>query len=55
MKIRNALAEMHDFRGLAGPISFNKDGDATKRFFVVLGKNGKWSELKSLCSSPSGC
>ncbi len=54
-KIRNYLAEMRNFPGLSGPISFNKDGDATKRYFVVLGKNGKWTEQKTLWSATVGC
>jgi branched-chain amino acid transport system substrate-binding protein len=55
VKIRDYLTGMKDFRGFAGPISFNKNGDAIKRFYVVLGKDGKWTELKTLCSAPSGC
>ncbi len=54
-KIRDYLANMRNFPGLGGPISFNKDGDATKRFFVLMGKNEKWTEEKTLCSAPTGC
>lgn len=55
VKIRNYITKMKGFQGLAGPISFNADGDATKKFFVVVGKNGKWAPVKTLCSAQGGC
>ena len=52
-KIRK-FVETGSFNGFAGKVSFNKDGDATKSFFVVVGKDGKWNEGTRGCSAPGG-
>jgi branched-chain amino acid transport system substrate-binding protein len=54
-RIMRYLTSLRGFEGLVGPVSFNKDGDAVKKFFVVLGEHGKWTPLKELCSAPGGC
>ncbi|HEX9466097.1 MAG TPA: ABC transporter substrate-binding protein [Alphaproteobacteria bacterium] len=53
-KIMKDLTDLKGFRGFSGPISFNKDGDAIKPFFVVLGKDGRWTEMVRGCSAPDG-
>ncbi len=53
-RIMSYMTGLKGFRGLSGPISFNKDGDAIKAFFVVLGKDGKWTEQVRGCSGPDG-
>lgn len=52
-KIRK-FVETAAFEGFAGKVAFNKDGDATKSFFVVVGKDGKWSMGARGCSGPGG-
>ena len=52
-KIRK-FVETGAFDGFAGKVAFGKDGDATKSFFVVVGKDGKWSKGDSGCSGPGG-
>jgi branched-chain amino acid transport system substrate-binding protein len=54
-KIRDFMASLKRFPGLGGPISFNRDGDAIKRFYVVVGQGGKWTAEKAACSAPNGC
>ena len=53
-RIRDHLAKLQNFQGLGGPISFNKDGDAIKAFYVVLGQNGAWTTKLRGCSSADG-
>jgi branched-chain amino acid transport system substrate-binding protein len=53
-KIMKYLTNLTGFQGLAGPISFNADGDAIKTFFVLLGKGGKWTQKERGCSGPAG-
>ncbi len=53
-RIMTYMTGLKGFQGLSGPISFNKDGDAIKAFFVVLGKDGKWTEQVRGCSGPDG-
>lgn len=52
-KIRK-FVETGAFEGFAGKVAFGKDGDATKSFYVVVGKDGKWSKGDSGCSGPGG-
>jgi branched-chain amino acid transport system substrate-binding protein len=53
-RVMTYMTNLKGFQGLSGPISFNKDGDAIKAFFVVLGKDGKWTEKVRGCSGPDG-
>jgi branched-chain amino acid transport system substrate-binding protein len=53
-KIRDYVTGIKDFNGWGGPISFNKDGDAVKAFYVVHGEKGAWSSKLRGCSSPDG-
>lgn len=53
-RIRDHLAKLTGFEGWGGRISFNKDGDAIKKFFVVQGEKGAWSTKVSACSSADG-
>lgn len=53
-KIMKYLTNLKGFQGLGGPISFNVEGDAYKTFFVLLGQDGKWTELQRACSGPKG-
>ncbi|MEP9380011.1 ABC transporter substrate-binding protein [Aquabacter sp. CN5-332] len=52
VKIRDYMAKLKDFKGLAGPVTFNADGDAVKLFYIVEGKNGAWADKLHKCSSP---
>lgn len=54
-KIRDYITSLKGFEGLGGPISFNKDGDAEKAFYIVRGEGEKWSTVVRGCSSDSGC
>lgn len=54
-KIRDYMANLKGFQGLAGPISFNKNGDAVKRYFIVEGRNGAWTTKVRGCSVPGAC
>lgn len=53
-RVRDYLASLKGFQGLAGPIGFNPEGDAIKSFFVVVGQNGAWAERVRGCSAPDG-
>ena len=53
-RIRDHLTKLQNFQGLGGPIAFNKDGDAVKAFYVVLGQNGAWTTKLRGCSSADG-
>ena len=53
-RIRKHLADLQGFQGLGGPISFNKDGDAIKAFYIVVGQNGEWTTKLRGCSSADG-
>lgn len=50
--IRDYMANLDGFNGLVGEISFNKNGDAIKKFFVLVGQDGKWTP-KLICQSGS--
>jgi branched-chain amino acid transport system substrate-binding protein len=52
-KIRR-FVETGSFEGFAGKVSFDKDGEATKSFFIVVGKDGRWTEGTRGCSAPGG-
>lgn len=54
-KIMNYLTDMSNFQGLSGQIRFNKDGDAIKRFYVVVGKGGNWTPRLSCTSATAQC
>ncbi len=53
-KIRDYVTTLKGFQGWGGPISFNKDGDAIKAFYVVQGEKGAWTQKTRGCSSPDG-
>ena len=53
-RIRDHLTALRNFQGLGGPIGFNKDGDAVKAFYIVLGQNGAWATKRRGCSSADG-
>ncbi|MEJ8570650.1 ABC transporter substrate-binding protein [Microbaculum marinum] len=53
-KIRDYITNLKGFEGLGGPISFNKDGDAEKAFFIVRGEGEKWTTVVHGCSSQGG-
>jgi ABC-type branched-subunit amino acid transport system substrate-binding protein len=44
-KIRDRLANLKDFRGVTGIITFNKDREAIKELFILTVKNGRIVEL----------
>jgi branched-chain amino acid transport system substrate-binding protein len=54
-KIMKYMTDLKDFQGLSGPISFNKNGDAVKTFFIVAGENGRWTEKVKSCSAEGKC
>jgi branched-chain amino acid transport system substrate-binding protein len=54
-KIRDYMAKLKGFPGLAGPIGFNENGDAVKTFFIIQGQNGSWETKIRACSVPGGC
>lgn len=54
LKIRNHMENLHGFEGLGGPISFNRDGDAIKAFYIVQGQHGVWETKVRGCSSADG-
>jgi branched-chain amino acid transport system substrate-binding protein len=41
-KIMKGLTNIKDFRGIVGPVAFNKDGDGTKPIFVAEARDGVW-------------
>ncbi|WP_165933678.1 ABC transporter substrate-binding protein [Aquabacter spiritensis] len=53
VKIRDYMAQLKNFKGLGGPVSFNADGDAVKLFYIVEGKNGVWTDKLHKCSDPN--
>jgi branched-chain amino acid transport system substrate-binding protein len=53
-RIRDYLARVKGFQGLAGPMGFNATGDAAKTFFVLLGKDGAWTPIAKGCSATDG-
>lgn len=48
--IRDYMTNLEGFPGLVGDIGFNEDGDANKKFFVLVGQAGSW-EPALLCES----
>jgi branched-chain amino acid transport system substrate-binding protein len=54
-KVRDYMADLKGFEGLGGPIHFNADGDAVKRFFIVQGENGAWTTKVTACSTEGSC
>ena len=45
-RIKDCLAQAKSVPGIAGPMSFNADGDAQLRPTVLVAKGGKWQALK---------
>jgi branched-chain amino acid transport system substrate-binding protein len=54
-KVRDYMANLTGYDGLGGPIRFNADGDAVKRFFIVQGENGAWTTKVTACSTEGRC
>jgi branched-chain amino acid transport system substrate-binding protein len=54
-KIRDYMAKLKGFEGLTGPIAFNENGDAVKKYFIVEGRNGAWATKVTGCSVPGAC
>lgn len=52
VKIRDYMTKLKNFEGLAGPVAFNADGDAVKMFYIVEGKDGRWTDKAHKCSAP---
>lgn len=50
-KIKDFMTNLKAYPGLAGPISLSADGDAIKTFYVVEGKDGKWTDKLHKCSA----
>ena len=44
--VRDSLTEMDEYRGVAGPISFNAEGEAQKELVVLTVEGGKIKELE---------
>jgi branched-chain amino acid transport system substrate-binding protein len=49
IKIRNALAETRDFKGVTGTISFDKFGDPVKNVVIMKIQDGRRIYLKQVC------
>jgi branched-chain amino acid transport system substrate-binding protein len=45
-RIKDCLAQVKDLSGIAGPMSFNADGDAQLKPTVLVAKDGKWEAVK---------
>jgi branched-chain amino acid transport system substrate-binding protein len=45
-RIKDCLAQVKDVPGIAGPMSFNADGDAQLLPTVLVAKSGKWQAIK---------
>jgi branched-chain amino acid transport system substrate-binding protein len=45
-RIKDCLAQVKDLSGIAGPTSFNADGDAQLKPTVLVAKDGKWDAVK---------
>jgi branched-chain amino acid transport system substrate-binding protein len=45
-RIKDCLAQVKDIPGIAGPMSFNADGDAQLLPTVLVAKGGKWQAIK---------
>jgi branched-chain amino acid transport system substrate-binding protein len=45
-RIKDCLAQVKDVPGIAGPVSFNADGDAQLLPTVLVAKGGKWEVIK---------
>jgi branched-chain amino acid transport system substrate-binding protein len=45
-RIRDCLSQVKDVPGIAGPMSFNADGDAQLPPTVLVAKGGKWEAIK---------
>jgi len=45
-RIKDCLTQAKNVPGIAGPMSFNADGDAQLRPTVLVAKGGKWQALK---------
>src|ERR1700761_7463370 len=45
-RIKDCLAQVKDVPGIAGPMSFNADGDAQLLPTVLIAKGGKWEAVK---------
>lgn len=41
-KIMKGLTNIKDFRGIVGPVAFNKDGDGDKTIYVAEIQDGEW-------------
>lgn len=54
-KIRDYMTKLKGFEGLTGPIAFNENGDAVKRYFIVEGRNSAWTTKVRGCSVPGAC
>lgn len=44
-RIMQGLGEVKAVQGLAGKFGFNKDGDGVKDVYVMMVKNGRWSQV----------
>jgi ABC-type branched-chain amino acid transport systems, periplasmic component len=53
--LRDYVENLKEFDGLVGPISFNKNGDALKQFFVLQGQNGAWAPQLICDSGATDC
>jgi branched-chain amino acid transport system substrate-binding protein len=45
-KIMKGLTTIKDFRGIVGPVAFNKDGDGDKTIYVAEIQDGEWRVRK---------
>ena len=45
-RIKDCLAQVKNVPGIAGPMSFNADGDAQLLPTVLVAKGGKWQAIK---------
>jgi branched-chain amino acid transport system substrate-binding protein len=45
-RIKDCLSQVKDVPGIAGPMSFNADGDAQLMPTVLVAKGGKWEAIK---------
>lgn len=46
VKIRDYVAKLKDYKGIAGSISMDPDGDGIKQAYLLLAQQGKWVEIK---------
>jgi len=45
-RLKDCLAQAKNVPGIAGPVTFNADGDAQLRPTVLIAKSGKWEAIK---------